>query len=696
MITISPDLSDPDNAKYKSTNLSAYPGYVGQFFEGPKADGSKITGCWFGIGGTCYKSWRWDWRAPGNFIGFHVFDTYNCNPSRDGDDCNYTIYFKAPDNYLITRIEFDYEKHVNYGGQDRVIFGLSPEVRIGIQGPYLRYDEGQQIPVNGPDSGHLSFNMEPATKYIYFYADSRTADADEYMWAMLRNIKFDLINVSQTEKPVVDVISNFYEIGKEITNPLDPKHETDCPPDAHCVEKICITMDPNPATRWANCSPWRYIYNQSTGQIFQDPIYGFPEMIEDKWVVGGKAKIYARACTYWGNNYCTDFMDEINYTPKYRPDCTNIRLNPEEAFIKGEPIQIRAKATDSDGTVQQVVFGYAKETLTEENKVEIGSGSYDSGTDEWVINWDTQNLEEGVYIIYAEAKDNDNQWCTAVGYNSCTDCRLPGVPIQFIADPWFQTKDGDVHSGGSISSDIPSTASEKYFCLNGSGGYPGVVSYNGTSADFSPGGSVSAPPAEWLAKTSSSKKSYNYFYSLLGSPSYIDPPLGGEVPSVSDGIVAYSGNISTPQSGWDVGTNKAVIITSGKYLIKGKIRIDTANGGSLVVIAQGGIGVSKNLVAPGTPNNRLQGVFITDGIFYTSVDEENFDFNQAESNKILVVDGMVIANQVELKRDFSVLGGGDYENDTTPAETFRYDPTLFMNIHPDLWKSAFTWEELAP
>ncbi|PJE67732.1 hypothetical protein COU95_00735, partial [Candidatus Shapirobacteria bacterium CG10_big_fil_rev_8_21_14_0_10_40_9] len=146
---------------------------------------------------------------------------------------------------------------------------------------------------------------------------------------------------------------------------------------------------------------------------------------------------------------------------------------------------------------------------------------------------------------------------------------------------------------------------------------------------------------------------------------------------------------------WDVGTNKAVILTSGKYLIKGKIRIDTANGGSLVVIAQGGIGVSKNLPAPGTLNNRLQGIFITDGTFYTSI-EEDFSLTSAESNKILVVDGTVIANQVELKRDFEALGGGDYENETTPTETFRYDPSLFMNIHPDLWKSAFTWEELAP
>jgi len=303
---------------------------------------------------------------------------------------------------------------------------------------------------------------------------------------------------------------------------------------------------------------------------------------------------------------------------------------------------------------------------------------------QWTTNCFVSGLVMGTSYCWKVVADNgcdtkeSNIWC----FN-----------VQAYTDAWFQTQEGDVHGQTGISSPVPDG---EYFCKNAdyTPGYPGVVSYNGSSADFG-SGSVSAPPAEWLAKTSSSKKSYNYFYSLLGSPTYIDPPLDGEVLSVSDGIVAYSGDIATPQSGWDVGTNKAVILTSGKYLIKGKIRIDTANGGSLVVIAQGGIGVSKNLPAPGTLNNRLQGIFITDGTFYTSI-EEDFSLTSAESNKILVVDGTVIANQVELKRDFEALGGGDYENETTPTETFRYDPSLFMNIHPDLWKSAFTWEELAP
>jgi len=141
-----------------------------------------------------------------------------------------------------------------------------------------------------------------------------------------------------------------------------------------------------------------------------------------------------------------------------------------------------------------------------------------------------------------------------------------------------------------------------------------------------------------------------------------------------------------------VGTKKIVIITNGKFLIKHRIVIDP--GGSLVVIAQGGIGIFKNLIATGAGGNRLQGIFITDGTFYSSVEEDFTTWTPAESEKILVIDGGVIAQSVNLGRDFS--GSLEYDNNTTPAETFRYDPSLFMNIHPDLWKSAFTWEELAP
>jgi len=312
----------------------------------------------------------------------------------------------------------------------------------------------------------------------------------------------------------------------------------------------------------------------------------------------------------------------------------------------------------------------------------LGNGSYS-----------LTNLPGGTYAMSAAKDGYRFEGLVCNGTSQLGSFPVPpvrtniNIGISSWADPWFQTQGGDVHGQTGIHSKIPTTATNTNFCMD-LDNYPGVVSYEG-SADFGEG-EVSSQG--WLAKTSFSKKSYNYFYSLLGSPTYILSPGEIDVSTLETGVYAYEGDVSLSNDVGVVGTKKIVIITNGKFLIKHRIVIDP--GGSLVVIAQGGIGIFKNLIATGAGGNRLQGIFITDGTFYSSVEEDFTTWTPAESEKILVIDGGVIAQSVNLGRDFS--GSLEYDNNTTPAETFRYDPSLFMNIHPDLWKSAFTWEELAP
>jgi len=255
--------------------------------------------------------------------------------------------------------------------------------------------------------------------------------------------------------------------------------------------------------------------------------------------------------------------------------------------------------------------------------------------------------------------------------------------------PWFQTKGGDVHAGGTITSQIPNTVANPYFSLVGDGGYPGVVSWENES--LSPTfGSGEVSQRGWLANTSAKRNSYEFFYQLLGQPTLENPPAGEEIKNgdlTADGVKAYNGNIKTGNE-WQIGTKKIVILTSGKFLIKHRILVD--QGGSLVVIAKEGIGVSKNLIATGEQNNYLGGVFITDGTFYSSV-EEDFIFTSVASDKVLVIKGGVIANDFSLTRDL-----GEENNPTAPAEQFVYRPDFWLNSYPGLWKGAFIWTELAP
>ena len=250
----------------------------------------------------------------------------------------------------------------------------------------------------------------------------------------------------------------------------------------------------------------------------------------------------------------------------------------------------------------------------------------------------------------------------------------------FKGIPWFQTQEGDVHAGGSIDSSVPE--GEK-FSLDGLGGFPGLVSYNGLSADFSPG-EISSK--NWLAKSKSKGNFYSFFSELL-KPNFQGTPIDGiilnsDLPGGSGGVKAYKGNIQTGED-WEIGTREIVVLTKGKFLIKNQIKV--SEGGSLLVAAQEGIGVSKNL----GDSARIEGIFITDGGFYSSI-EEDFNFTTAASSKSLTVKGGVIANLISLTRDLGE------NNSTTPAEKFVYRPDFWLNLYPDLWISYHLWEELAP
>lgn len=260
---------------------------------------------------------------------------------------------------------------------------------------------------------------------------------------------------------------------------------------------------------------------------------------------------------------------------------------------------------------------------------------------------------------------------------------------------WLQTKEGDIHAGGEMRSPIPATATNRNFSTNDVGNYPGIITY-GTTASFGSGFPSASTAGHWLVQTTGFRKYYDYFYSILDSPILSSPPPGGDIPQASveasvDGILAYDGNISVPGSGWTIGSRKAVVLTTGKFLIKGRITIDVANGGSLVVIAKDSIGIDKNLVANG-PGSRFFGIFVTDETLYSSINPD-FGFTPANSNKQLVIDGQVIARAFNLGRD---LGAGAGGNNTTAAETFRYNPGLVMNSHQDIWSVAHVWKELTP
>jgi len=245
------------------------------------------------------------------------------------------------------------------------------------------------------------------------------------------------------------------------------------------------------------------------------------------------------------------------------------------------------------------------------------------------------------------------------------------APTQVTVNPftgWFQTKEGDVHSGGSINSPIPSTATNPYFSLHDSGETSGVISYGGGSAFFDEG--EISPEDDWLAKDSFSKRKFDYFYQLLGSPEANWD--GGSFPNSSgiyyrgEGLSITVGRENVPNG------RKLVILVDGDVTITDKVTV--VPGGSLVLISSGNINVNGSV-------GRLEGIYLADGTFSTG-DEDNQ----------LTAEGVFIAQEFALERG----SPGDPWYDTEPYEVFYYRPDLVINSHPKIWTATYTWQEIAP
>jgi len=283
-------------------------------------------------------------------------------------------------------------------------------------------------------------------------------------------------------------------------------------------------------------------------------------------------------------------------------------------------------------------------------------------------------------------------------------CLCPSAPPSPTPVPtpassaWFQTEVGNVHSSEDIyNAGLPSG---EYFSDKGeSNSGPGVVSYDHwLPLEPSDLGEGNLSSTNWLVNTeiSSSPYNYNYFYKVLDQPDLIPPPLpnrkiwSSDLPA-ADGMIAFESSIRMGDN-WEIGTKKIVILVQGEFLINARIRIDIDGGGSLVVAARDGIGVSKRIAVNGLNLNTIEGFFFTDGPFYSNV---NPSLNLTPANDIknnrLVIDGGITANEFDFRRNL-----GEERNQTIPAELFRYNPRLLLNTYPGLWARKHAWEELAP
>ncbi len=260
---------------------------------------------------------------------------------------------------------------------------------------------------------------------------------------------------------------------------------------------------------------------------------------------------------------------------------------------------------------------------------------------------------------------------------------------------WWQAKDSDVISMGSVMSRIPSTCvaptCNPYLILDGLGGFPGIVVYNSVydfSADSQTSGIASSK--NWLVNTTYVGKlyDYNYFKSIV--PSSVVPDIINQS-TLTNGYLNAQGTL---QGGYywykhtgnlTINTNvnlppnrKTVLyVESGNLTIQGDITITGGGAGFFAAIVGGDITLDPAVAT-------LNGLYLSDGTFTTGT-----------GTKQLTVSGSVAAlSGFNLQRDLGGVNG--VNNNLSPAEIFTYDPIYTFTAPQSFSKPNIQWTEVAP
>jgi len=251
-------------------------------------------------------------------------------------------------------------------------------------------------------------------------------------------------------------------------------------------------------------------------------------------------------------------------------------------------------------------------------------------------------------------------------------------------------KDADVQTNGDLRSGVPSG---ELFGLDGSGGYPGVPAYGGstnlTNTNVSEKG--------WIAKspyviTNNRIYNYDFFESLIPAETTINSITSSSVA----GSYFNTGNID-PGSGYYwykyesslpltissavnlAGSRKVILLVDSPNLyLNGSINY-TAGTGFFMVMVKGNINVGSSVGGSGVAD--LQGYYSADSSFVTGT-----------GNKQLYVKGSVAGyGGITLQRDLGAAVNAD-----TPAEIFEYSPADVFLYPFKLGVRKMSWKEVAP
>lgn len=265
---------------------------------------------------------------------------------------------------------------------------------------------------------------------------------------------------------------------------------------------------------------------------------------------------------------------------------------------------------------------------------------------------------------------------TAVPPGTLTNNARPFLMVDYIlsSKDWFQTKDLNVLTTGSIASQIPVG---EYFSQKGTNS-SGVIVYDGSVAPQLKDGQVAEDSKNWVAKSpyEGGKLGFSYLLNRLKvDTSQISSGDLSQKPAA--GTYYYNNSLQITTADWQVNAGeKTVIFVDGNVNVNRNLTV--SQGGFLAIIASGDIIFDKTVT-------KAQGIFSADGIISIKGNEEG----DANPKVQFLGQGSFIG-----WKGFG-LGRTVADPETTPAEKFESRPDLWVNFPLEFaYTNNFREEEL--
>ena len=340
------------------------------------------------------------------------------------------------------------------------------------------------------------------------------------------------------------------------------------------------------------------------------------------------------------------------------PTCTVNLLPSSDTVSVGDTSSLTASVVPANGIISKVNFSSSNSSITSVSPPSDTTATYSTVTS--ANSPGTATVTADVIMIGSPSV-------------RCTDTSTITVPPNL--DAWWQVKDGDVVTNGSIASEIPSG---EVFIDDGIGGFPGLPIFaNSLDTNSNPLSSTL-----WEANTSTSLKrlfDYAYFDNLVPADIVFEDPSTTSLASGGTEFYGYYWYKATSgltiNSDINLGDRKVILFVEGGDLnINGRINLNDGSGFFMTVSDDN---ISVDPTVTGTPS--LEGLYVTDGNFNTGLGAVQ-----------LHIRGSVASfGSFTLQRD---LGAGN----TSPSELFEFAPDQMLLFPAKLASRRTRWNEIAP